>query len=293
MSVSKQEVLRSATKLFKERGFLITSVQDVADDCQIAKGSVYKYFASKEDLFSEVFDQCFQIFFAELEQLYQVAGFSPRERFLRQLIFRFQYFLEYKFILAEFVELPIQQDTKFFSVRLRGRGRLMQWHKDCLLDLYGQEIEPHLWDLVFIYKAILTVYLFWIIEGEQPLSLPTTANFILEKLDALVEYDLRKGGPPLLEQSSFEQFIYWGLEGRKGQQQQVLTELLDQIDIALTTLPVGKAQRKELQEILALLKAELGKTEPQKSLIRALIAYLESENNLKSLILQLKNVISR
>jgi hypothetical protein len=169
----------------------------------------------------------------------------------------------------------------------------MQWHKDCLLDLYGQEIEPHLWDLVFIYKAILTVYLFWIIEGEQPLSIPTTANFILEKLDALVEHAMRKNRPPLLEQSSFEQFIYWGLEGRKGQQQQIIAELLDQIDVALTTLPSGKARRKELQEILILLKAELAKTEPQLALIHALIAYLESENDLKSLILQLKNVISR
>jgi hypothetical protein len=169
----------------------------------------------------------------------------------------------------------------------------MQWHKDCLLDLYGQEIGSYLWDLVFIYKAILTEYLFWIIEREQPLSIPTTANFILEKLDALVEHVLLKGGPPLLEQSSFEQFIYGGLEGRKEQQQQVIMELLDHIGVALTILPAGEARRNELQEILALLKTELGRTEPQMSLVRALMAYLESENDLKSLALQLKNVLSR
>jgi AcrR family transcriptional regulator len=45
-----QEVLEAATKVFHERGYADATVQDVADELGILKGSLYYYIKTKEDL---------------------------------------------------------------------------------------------------------------------------------------------------------------------------------------------------------------------------------------------------
>jgi AcrR family transcriptional regulator len=45
-----EEVLQAATKVFHERGYADATVQDVADELGILKGSLYYYIKTKEDL---------------------------------------------------------------------------------------------------------------------------------------------------------------------------------------------------------------------------------------------------
>jgi AcrR family transcriptional regulator len=291
MSVTRKEVVNSATKLFKERGFLSTTIQDIAEDCGIAKGSVYKYFPSKEDLFSEVFNQCHNAYFDQVDELMRLPGLSPKEQFLQQIILRFRYFIEYKHILVEFTELPIQQDPKFQPLRHKVRGRLIRWHRECLLHVYGEEIQPYLWDLVSIYRAILKEYLFWIIYEEKSLSLEETANFILDKLSVIIKHMMASEQKPLLKQASFERYLNWGLEDRQKEKGQFLNELFRDMDSALDALPSGAEYRSELKELCHFIKSEVRKAEPNLPLVQAALYYLERENDLKSQVVQLRNII--
>ena len=291
MSVTRKEVVNSATKLFKERGFLSTPIQDIAEDCGLAKGTVYKYFPSKEDLFSEVFNQCHNAYFDQVDELMRLPGLSPKEQFLQQIILRFRYFIEYKHILVEFTELPIQQDPKFQPLRHKVRGRLIRWHRECLLHVYGEEIQPYLWDLVSIYRAILKEYLFWIIYEEKSLSLEDTANFILDKLTVIIKHMMASEQKPLLKQASFERYLNWGLEDRQKEKGQFLNELFRDIDTALDALPSGAEYRSELKELCNFIKSEVRKAEPNLPLVQAALYYLERENDLKSQVVQLRNII--
>jgi AcrR family transcriptional regulator len=49
--------LKAARKLFGERGFAATSVDDIASASRVAKGAIYHYFKTKNDLFEAVFEQ--------------------------------------------------------------------------------------------------------------------------------------------------------------------------------------------------------------------------------------------
>ena len=49
-------ILAEARRLFTERGFEATSVDDVAEAAGVAKGAVYHHFASKEALFQRVLE---------------------------------------------------------------------------------------------------------------------------------------------------------------------------------------------------------------------------------------------
>jgi len=64
----RAEVLDAAARVFNEKGYEATTIQDIADEVGILKGSVYYYINSKEDVLFEV-----------LQEVHQEALSSVRE----------------------------------------------------------------------------------------------------------------------------------------------------------------------------------------------------------------------
>ncbi|MBP1917660.1 TetR/AcrR family transcriptional regulator [Youngiibacter multivorans] len=55
--MNKKDLIRlSATKIIAEEGFYRTKVQAIADDAEIAVGTVYIYFKSKDDILDYIFE---------------------------------------------------------------------------------------------------------------------------------------------------------------------------------------------------------------------------------------------
>ncbi|WP_068617854.1 TetR/AcrR family transcriptional regulator [Paenibacillus tuaregi] len=291
MSVTKQDIIRSASKMFKEKGFLATSIQEIAQDCSIAKGSVYKYFPSKEDLLCAVFDECQTVYFDRAEHLKQTETGTPKERLVNQIVFRFQYFIEYSHIMVDFIDLPITQYATFRLLRNHVRARMMEWHRYWLLEVYGERIESFLWDLIFIYRAILKDYLQRIIFEVKLLSIEDTAWFIVDIMDALVEHMSRSGSKGLLGQTAFTKFIHSDSKDWNSEKERIIEELFGRVTALLEAWPGGLARRRELQEIVQLLEKEISQTQPKRSLIQALCAYLEQEQELRSPVIQLKQIV--
>jgi AcrR family transcriptional regulator len=52
-----ESILSAGRRLFGERGFAATTMDDIAEQARVAKGAVYHHFATKEALFEAVFDQ--------------------------------------------------------------------------------------------------------------------------------------------------------------------------------------------------------------------------------------------
>lgn len=51
----RQEILTAAERIFDAHGYAATTVEAVAAEAGISKGSIYNYFRSKRDLFTQVF----------------------------------------------------------------------------------------------------------------------------------------------------------------------------------------------------------------------------------------------
>ncbi|MBR0719703.1 TetR/AcrR family transcriptional regulator [Bradyrhizobium liaoningense] len=56
-AATTEAILAAARRLFGERGFAATTMDDIADQADVAKGAVYHHFKTKEALFEAVFDQ--------------------------------------------------------------------------------------------------------------------------------------------------------------------------------------------------------------------------------------------
>lgn len=53
----KKELLDAARKLFEEKGYMKTSVSDITESIDVAKGTFYYYFETKEDILKGVIDE--------------------------------------------------------------------------------------------------------------------------------------------------------------------------------------------------------------------------------------------
>jgi AcrR family transcriptional regulator len=55
-AATTEAILKAGRRLFGERGFAATTIDDIANSAQVAKGAVYHHFATKEAVFEAVFD---------------------------------------------------------------------------------------------------------------------------------------------------------------------------------------------------------------------------------------------
>ena len=54
---SRENILDEAERIFRFQGYSRTAIKEIADACGILKGSLYHYFASKEDILLGVLDR--------------------------------------------------------------------------------------------------------------------------------------------------------------------------------------------------------------------------------------------
>lgn len=57
---NRKFILQAAETIFAQKGYSLTSVDDIADEAQFSKATLYRYFKSKSEIFSAVILQSFQ-----------------------------------------------------------------------------------------------------------------------------------------------------------------------------------------------------------------------------------------
>src|SRR3954463_16258741 len=70
----QQEILEAAARVFHEKGYESTSIQDIADAVGILKGSLYYYITSKEDLLFEILQSVHEEALENLAQIDATPG---------------------------------------------------------------------------------------------------------------------------------------------------------------------------------------------------------------------------
>ena len=65
----EDEILVAAARIFSEKGYHATSVQDIADAVGLLKGSLYHYIRSKEQLLARLFEGALEDTIRELETI--------------------------------------------------------------------------------------------------------------------------------------------------------------------------------------------------------------------------------
>jgi AcrR family transcriptional regulator len=128
-STRLEEVLQSAANIFFAKGFHATSIEDVARDVGMLKGSLYYYIKSKDDLL-------FQLLLAGIEDgdAFIAQQIDPEgdpveqlERVIRaQIDYIVQNRVQFGLFLHEFDSLPGKRQHKLISVMSRYNARFVE-----------------------------------------------------------------------------------------------------------------------------------------------------------------------
>ena len=104
----QEEILDAAVKLFAQHGYSETDVQVLADTLQVGKGTIYRYFPSKKELFLAAVDRIVRQLREHLDE--RVAHIEdPLERIAQAIRGYLGFFTEH----PELVELLIQERAQF------------------------------------------------------------------------------------------------------------------------------------------------------------------------------------
>jgi AcrR family transcriptional regulator len=82
----QHEILEAAKEVFFEKGIHRTTVDDVAAQAEVSKGTVYLYFQSKESILAHLLLEGLAILLSQLEAAYTPQELLSAEKRLRQLV---------------------------------------------------------------------------------------------------------------------------------------------------------------------------------------------------------------
>ncbi len=88
-----QETVKAAARLFKEKGYHATTVQDIANEVGMLKGSLYYHIQSKEQLLTEVLLSAVEVLRGCLTRLLS-SDLHPQEKLRRAILFHTQAYLD-------------------------------------------------------------------------------------------------------------------------------------------------------------------------------------------------------
>ena len=127
------QLLETATLLFKEKGYHNTSMQDLADALGMQKGSLYYYIDSKEELLRELLEQATSILGAQIDEIY-AADLRPSEKLRLALENHGQAMMDHLNLvtvyLQEYRSLPPERLQEVLVTREHYEQRLMQILQD-------------------------------------------------------------------------------------------------------------------------------------------------------------------
>lgn len=291
MSLLKEKILQSAIRFFAEKGYQATSIQDIADDCSIAKGSIYKFYGSKEELYINILHKRQQDMIDAVERI-RKRELPKRETFLEEIAYQFDFFIEHGYYISrDHNELPPTNSDKIGSVIHQLQMNMFRYYQDILLRHYGNAISEWKWDVTAIFNGLIREYTFHVLFGFKPLVQKELAAFIAERMDDLVQGLAQRSPRPLLTDELMKEYSMINLEALTYTQEIRRTALMDMIESIIPDLSITNSRKKDLSEVAAMLREEFIKEQPRSFLIQALLRDLSSEIELGFYTSQLRQLI--
>lgn len=126
--VRREQILAEASRLFAASGFPNTEVQAIADNLGIGKGTIYRYFPSKRDVFMAAVDRGIRLLGESVNRAAD-ASREPMDRLLDAIKAYLAFFDEH----PEIVELLIQERAEFRDRKkptyfLHKEQNIGKWH---------------------------------------------------------------------------------------------------------------------------------------------------------------------
>ncbi len=170
----RQQLLEAAIKVFARKGYLETSIDDIINEADVARGTFYLYFPGKKEIFLAIIDRYFGLV-SDLVHRFMVEEWPRslnRARFREHVLKWLQFFAHHrdltKVIYREATSIDPQFEDRWNRLSETVKNFLMERMR--LLQRAGQvrrTLDPHAWALFMegIFHVAICNY---ILSSERP-----------------------------------------------------------------------------------------------------------------------------
>lgn len=176
-------IINAAETLFERYGYQKTSLDDIAREAQLGKGTIYYYFESKEDIFFEVVKEHAERFYKILKtELNKHPNFE--DRFSNAILLPIKLVYEHAATLLEAVKnLPNSYLQKLGSFRQENKQRIM----DLLSEVIEYGISQGEVSITIPVDKLVNIIFDWFLLGDANIIIKYPEEFIKK---AETDYDL-------------------------------------------------------------------------------------------------------
>lgn len=274
MTDKKIRIIETAIKLFAQKGFHLTSIQEIADAAGIAKGSMYLYFKSKDDLLFSIYKYYFGLMHHALVVAGQQDDLSPRKRLIAHLQTHFEKTTEFRdFITMQLKEQFFENNDEIKKYALHGQARLFLLLHKQLLEVYGQPFEPWALDCTNMFKSMVTSYIGLIIFYKKSFDTRELAVYLVDRLDDIVSGLLSKQPKPFLTANEMQHFLDTENIVDFDNTEYLLDEIVA-LKERVEQLRISGRTAKDIVSSLQVIEEELLKTEPKTIIVQGMVSHL-------------------
>ncbi|WP_342415768.1 TetR/AcrR family transcriptional regulator [Paenibacillus sp. FSL R10-2782] len=293
MESKKNDILQAAIRLFSRKGYYSTSVEEIAKESGMAKASFYKYFQGKEELPLEMCIILEKNIEQDIRALYSKPDLTNHDKLHGFIVLYLKNLVENKVYLMINMPEPsmlIFQNEQLNDVFEQHEYKLYKWVCDCLIDVFGPDIEDSAWDITFVLKSVVFEYIRFFADRMNDETVENLTQFIIFLSNSLVASLKSTDLAPHLwsNQGWLPESI---LSNPFGQGRQI-NGLLYSLEDSILLSSWSSSEKQEYQQIAALLKEEALKANPQMGLLKALFSYLEQRKELKKVCHLLQKLLN-
>jgi TetR/AcrR family transcriptional regulator, cholesterol catabolism regulator len=274
----KVQFIETAMKLFAEKGYYSTSIQDIVDAWGISKGAFYHHFSSKEDLMLAVIRHHFEKMMASITAISEDSG-SEKERFIQQIAAHFANMHEHKDFLQMMMseQLPkISDDIRHYL--LKQQAYIFSWYCDRLIEVYGTKVERYVLDVATMLNGMIRQYIFCFFLQTNRIHAEEMARFLVRRLDAIIA-SFSHEEAPILNKEILKPLIEIEEKEWRVLQEKVSAHIAH-MQKKILSLSLDKKIQHELHAALDTLEAELMNEEsaPREYVVQGILLYIENRH---------------
>lgn len=287
----RQETIDAAIRLFSEKGLASTTVDEIAKEAGVAKGSFYKMFESKDVLLSEVLTQFFDSMQEMTDYVILLADMTAKEKIEKHCQLTLEHVFEQRHFFLSVVsphDMSSANVVKMNSSLATFEKQIMNLTKKLLLSVYGEEIEPFVWDIVIAFHSLFREYAFQFIHVQQN-PIPDVSKLISEILDIIIQYFRERRIKSVV---TYElRLKLESVEDNAVDKGNQILELFRLIENKADSLHIDTQSKKEVIEAIAYLKEEANRNSPRIVIMKSLLNYLKDHHPLTELCSRLERLL--
>ncbi|MFN2747926.1 TetR/AcrR family transcriptional regulator [Bacillus sp. z60-18] len=282
MTEKEEKIIKAGLHLFAKNGFASTTIQEIANECEISKGAFYLHFKSKEALLLAIIKYYIDRTMENMKKIQQ-KNFPPRETFKEQIAYQFKESKEHRdFILVMISEHSIPENSKIEEYFTKVGRKFHEMYQEALLAAYGDIVKPFLPDLSVIVQGIVQSYQNLFIFNEVDIDFYNLADFIIRRIDDMINGMIQSGEQPVLADQTYS----FCRNADNPLDENAILQEIERIK-SKTELP------EDILITLDVIEEELKREAPRKPVIQGMLSNLAEEENVGHLFQMISRFLDR